>query len=228
MVEPDRAGNAFNVAGNPAGDQTWELDARNILVRVDHSFSPNFRISDSFYWNRRPSIRNCGGVGGCTTEFSGETEPEKNNTYIGEGFYQRISTHHAHTAVRLDHPQQPGEPLDGRLGPLVHGWEFVVGRCRLAAAAVGRQPGRSPGQHRRTARVHLRRQHPLQHRRAELAELRVREERSLAVLERPDVGEGPAHREVRVRVSPSHVPEPRLGDEHRRAVQLQSLDDRRL
>ena len=42
------------------------------------------------------SIRNCGGVGGCTTEFSGETEPEKNNTYIGEGFYQRISTHHAH------------------------------------------------------------------------------------------------------------------------------------
>jgi hypothetical protein len=96
MVHPDRAGTAFNVAGNPAGDQTWELNARNILVRADHSFSPNFRMSHSFYWNRRPSIRNCGGVGGCTTEFSGETEPQKNNTYIGEGFYQRISTHHAH------------------------------------------------------------------------------------------------------------------------------------
>ncbi len=96
MVEPNRAGTAFNVAGNPAGDQTWELDARNILVRADHGFSPNFRTSFSFYWNRRPSIRNCGGVGGCTTEFSGETDPQQNNTYIGEGFYQRISTHHAH------------------------------------------------------------------------------------------------------------------------------------
>ena len=97
MVEPDRAGTQFNVAGNPNGDQTWELNARNILWRVDHSFSPNARFSHSFYWNRRPApLRNCGGVGGCTAEFSGETEPEKNNTYIGEGFYQRISTHHAH------------------------------------------------------------------------------------------------------------------------------------
>ena len=54
MVQPDRPGTAFNVAGNPAGDQTWELNARNILFRVDHSFSPNFRMSHSFYWNRRP------------------------------------------------------------------------------------------------------------------------------------------------------------------------------
>ena len=36
MVQPDRAGVSFNVAGNPAGDQTWELNARNILARVDH------------------------------------------------------------------------------------------------------------------------------------------------------------------------------------------------
>ena len=96
MVRPDRGGTAFNVAGNPAGDQTWVLDARNILVRGDHGFTPNFRASTTFYWNRRPTIRNCGGVGGCTTQFDGETEPQQNNTYIGEGFYQRISTHHAH------------------------------------------------------------------------------------------------------------------------------------
>jgi hypothetical protein len=96
MVHPDRAGTAFNVAGNPAGDQTWVLDARNILVRADHGFNPNFRMSSSFYWNRRPSIRNCGEVGGCTTQFDGELEPQKNDTYIGAGFYQRISTHHAH------------------------------------------------------------------------------------------------------------------------------------
>ena len=84
------------MAGNPAGDQTWVLNARNMLGRLDHSFTPNFKMSTSFYWNRRPSIRNCGETGGCTTEFDGETEPEKNNTYYGQGFYQRISTHHAH------------------------------------------------------------------------------------------------------------------------------------
>ena len=96
MVHPDRAGNAFNVAGNPAGDQTWNLDARNIMFRIDHVMNPNFRGSFSFYWNHRPSIRNCGEVAGCTTQFDGETEPQKNDTYYGNGFYQRISTHHAH------------------------------------------------------------------------------------------------------------------------------------
>jgi hypothetical protein len=96
MVKPDRPGTAFNVAGNPAGDQTWVLDARNIEFRVDHGFTPNFRMSHTFYWNRRPSIRNCGEVGGCTTEFDGEKEPQKNTSYYGDGFYQRISTHHAH------------------------------------------------------------------------------------------------------------------------------------
>src|SRR5438094_2672297 len=50
MVHPDRPGNAFNVAGNPAGDQTWLLNARTIEFRVDHSFTPNFRMSESFYW----------------------------------------------------------------------------------------------------------------------------------------------------------------------------------
>ena len=96
MVHPDRPGTANNVAGNPAGDQTWVLNARNMLGRLDHSFTPNFKMSHSFYWNRRPSIRNCGETGGCTTEFDGETEPQKNDTYYGQGFYQRISTHHAH------------------------------------------------------------------------------------------------------------------------------------
>jgi len=97
MVHPDRAGNAFNVAGNPSGDQNWLLNARTILFRVDHAFNPNFRMSESFYWGHRPSIRNCGEVGGCVTKFDGETEPEKNTDYYGNGFYQRIATHHAHT-----------------------------------------------------------------------------------------------------------------------------------
>ena len=66
------------------------------MGRLDHNFTQNFKSSLSFYWNRRPSIRNCGEVGGCATEFDGELEPEKNDTYYGAGFYQRISTHHAH------------------------------------------------------------------------------------------------------------------------------------
>ena len=35
-------------------------------------------------------------MAGAPLEFDGELEPEKNNTYYGAGFYQRISTHHAH------------------------------------------------------------------------------------------------------------------------------------
>ena len=102
MVHPDRvgvdrSGNTFDVAGNPSGDQTWLLNARTIEFRVDHAFTPNFRMSESFYWGHRPSIRNCGEVAGCTTQFSGETSPEKNTSYYGNGFYQRITTHHAHT-----------------------------------------------------------------------------------------------------------------------------------
>jgi len=96
MVDPDRAGLAQNVAGLGTGDQTWEIDARNIMFRVDHNFTPNFRANHSFYWNRRPSIRNCEGVDGCNYEFDPELEPEKNVNYYGSGFFQRISTHHAH------------------------------------------------------------------------------------------------------------------------------------
>ncbi len=97
MVHPDRAGNAFNVAGNPAGDQTWILNARTIEFRVDHAFNPHFRMSESFYWGHRPSIRNCGEVAGCVTQFNGETSPAKNTDYYGNGFYQRIATQHTHT-----------------------------------------------------------------------------------------------------------------------------------
>jgi hypothetical protein len=97
MVSPDRPGLLNNVAGNPAGDQNWLLDARTIEFRIDHEFTPNFRMSESFYWGHRPSIRNCGEVAGCVTQFDGQTEPQKNTNYYGNGFYQRITTHHTHT-----------------------------------------------------------------------------------------------------------------------------------
>ena len=54
-------------------------------------------MTESFYWGHRPSIRNCGEVAGCVTQFDGATEPQKNTSYYGNGFYQRITTHHAHT-----------------------------------------------------------------------------------------------------------------------------------
>ena len=96
MVGPDREGLANNVAGIGTGDQTWELDARNIMFRLDHNFSPDFKSSTSFYWNRRPSVRNCEGVDGCNYESDPETESAENTDYYGSGFFQRISTHHAH------------------------------------------------------------------------------------------------------------------------------------
>jgi hypothetical protein len=99
MVSPDREGLANNVAGLGSfstGDQTWELDARNIMFRIDHNFVPNFRSNFSFYWNHRPSVRNCEGPDGCNYEFDPEKESAQNTDYYGNGFFQRISTHHAH------------------------------------------------------------------------------------------------------------------------------------
>jgi hypothetical protein len=97
MVRPDRPGIQNNVAGNPAGDQTWELDARNILLRLDHSFSDRFKATFSGYYNNRPSVRNCGGAQGCTVENDPLSDSAANTDYIGEGFTQRIYTTHAHT-----------------------------------------------------------------------------------------------------------------------------------
>lgn len=99
MNQPDRSGNAFNVAGNPAGDQTWVLNARVIEFRVDHQFTPNFRMTESFYWGHRPALRRCNQSGRCTADVlnNAEKNPEKNTSYYGNGFYQRIATHHTHT-----------------------------------------------------------------------------------------------------------------------------------
>ena len=130
IPQPDRPGRAFNVAGNPNGDQTWELDAKTWLARIDHSFTSNFKMSHTFFLNERPAIRNCGGVQGCTTRFDGKTESEKNDDYVGEGFYQRIATRHAHqqfdwiirnnllnhTTVAFDRWLMQGNPLAAGVG----------------------------------------------------------------------------------------------------------------
>jgi Carboxypeptidase regulatory-like domain len=92
MVRPDRPGTDFNVAGNPAGDQTWQANYITPLIKVDHHFNPSFRTSTTFFWPHRPAIRNCGEVGGCNVQNT--TDLSKNTDYIGNGFYQRIATHH--------------------------------------------------------------------------------------------------------------------------------------
>src|SRR6202022_3651526 len=86
MNHPDRAGSAFNVAGNPAGDQTWVLNARVLEFRVDHQFTPNFRLSESFYWGQRPALRRCNQSGRCTADVlnNAQTAPEKNTSYYGK------------------------------------------------------------------------------------------------------------------------------------------------
>lgn len=95
IAHPDRPGLANNVAGNPAGDQTWIADFHTVVFRVDHQWTDKFKTTTSFFWPFRPSIRNCGELQGCNFRYDPRVSPEKNTDYIGIGFYQRIATHHA-------------------------------------------------------------------------------------------------------------------------------------
>jgi len=121
MAEPWRSGLQFNVGGNPNGDQTWVGNFRTILFRIDHQITDKFKMATSFYWPARPAIRNCGEVLGCTPT----ADPQANKDYLGNGFLQRIATHHAtqqfdyviknnllwHTTVSWDRWVMSGSPL---------------------------------------------------------------------------------------------------------------------
>jgi hypothetical protein len=123
MKTPDRPGLFQNVMGNPAGDQTWIANFRTILLRIDHQQTDKFKTTTSFFWPHRPAIRNCGEVLGCTPEY----DPEKYPDYFGQGFQQRIATHHAtqqfdyiirnnllwHGTVSWDRWYMGGQPLSG-------------------------------------------------------------------------------------------------------------------
>jgi len=125
MAQPWRPGLSNNVGGNPSGDQTWVGNFRTIVARVDHQITDKFKESTSFYWPARPAIRNCGEVLGCTPTY----DPQKYPDYLGNGFQQRIATHHAtqqfdyiissnklwHTTVAWDRWVMSGSPLSAGL-----------------------------------------------------------------------------------------------------------------
>ena len=77
-------------------DDNNKINVRTWLFRFDHNFNDKFSINNTYYENIRPRIAHCGGPGGCTTVNNGETASAKNDTYIGQGFYQRITNHFDH------------------------------------------------------------------------------------------------------------------------------------
>ena len=77
-------------------DDNNKINVRTWLFRFDHTFNDKFSINNTYYENIRPRIAHCGGPGGCSTLHNGETSSASNDTYIGQGFYQRITNHFEH------------------------------------------------------------------------------------------------------------------------------------
>jgi hypothetical protein len=121
--------------GTPNGfggnsDDNNKINVRTWLFRFDHTFNDKFSIANTYYENIRPRIAHCGGPGGCTTTNDGETASAKNNDYIGQGFYQRITNHFEHlqmnwviknnlfnhTTLAYDRWQMLGHQLSGGVG----------------------------------------------------------------------------------------------------------------
>jgi hypothetical protein len=111
-------------------DDNNKINVRTWLLRVDHTFNDKFSISNTYYENIRPRIAHCGGPQGCNTVNDGETASAQNDTYIGQGFYQRITNHFDHvqmnwiikpnlfnhTTIAYDRWQMLGHQLSGGVG----------------------------------------------------------------------------------------------------------------
>ncbi|HXJ87524.1 MAG TPA: TonB-dependent receptor [Candidatus Binatia bacterium] len=82
-----------------SSDDNNKINVRTWLLRVDHTFNDKFSISNTYYENIRPRIAHCGGPQGCNTVNNGETDSASNDTYIGQGFYQRITNHFDHVQM---------------------------------------------------------------------------------------------------------------------------------
>jgi hypothetical protein len=80
-------------------DDNDKINVRTWLLRFDHTFNQKFSISNTYYENIRPRTAHCGGPQGCQTENNGQTNPSANDTYIGQGFFQRITNHFDHVQI---------------------------------------------------------------------------------------------------------------------------------
>lgn len=80
-------------------DDNNKINVRTWLMRFDHTFTNKFSISNTYYDNIRPRTAHCGGPQGCNTVDNGQTNPSANDTYIGQGFFQRITNHFDHVQM---------------------------------------------------------------------------------------------------------------------------------
>jgi Carboxypeptidase regulatory-like domain len=111
-------------------DDNNKINVRTWLFRIDHTFNNRFSISNTYYQNNRPRIAHCGGPQGCTTVHNGITDSAQNDTYIGQGFFQRITNHFEHlqmnwvikpnlfnhTTIAYDRWHMQGAQLSGGVG----------------------------------------------------------------------------------------------------------------
>lgn len=79
-----------------SSDDNDKINVRTWLFRFDHNFNDKFSISNTYYENMRPRTAHCGGPQGCNTIHNGQTDSAANDTYIGQGFYQRVTNHFEH------------------------------------------------------------------------------------------------------------------------------------
>jgi len=92
---PDRQTISNNTYGG-YGDPNHIMDIWTWLLRIDHTLTPNLKMSTTYWMNERPTIRKCGGPGGCEVPTDPRKDSAKNDKYIGDGFVQRIANRNLH------------------------------------------------------------------------------------------------------------------------------------
>ncbi|GAC1661183.1 MAG: hypothetical protein NVS9B4_13100 [Candidatus Acidiferrum sp.] len=111
-------------------DDNNKINVKTWLFRIDHTFNSKFSISNTYYQNNRPRTAHCGAPLGCNTVHDGQTQSAQNDTYIGQGFFQRITNHFDHvqmnwvirpnlfnhTTLAYDRWHMAGNQLSGGVG----------------------------------------------------------------------------------------------------------------
>lgn len=99
LIPPAERDEIFNNTTGAFGDAIRFIDVTTWLMRVDHQFSPSFKMTHTFFLNERPGkARNCEGPDHCSfnVNATGSGSLGQNPDYIGHGFHQRIANRFAH------------------------------------------------------------------------------------------------------------------------------------